>query len=105
MLNVPVRTSLAANVGGIMMTPKRAAPKPRDLNELATRIVDEATDETPPVAELGPVDDGKDPAAVALGRKGGKKGGPARAQALSPEQRSAIAKKAATARWNKRDES
>ena len=40
-------------------------------------------------------DDGKDPAAVALGKKGGK----ARAKKLSPEQRSEIAKKAAKARW------
>jgi hypothetical protein len=43
---------------------------------------------------------GKDPAAVALGRKGGLKGGKARAAKLTPEQRSAAAKKAAAARWN-----
>src|ERR1039457_6355433 len=43
----------------------------------------------------------KDPAAVALGRKGGKKGGPARAAALTPEQRSASARKAVQARWAK----
>jgi hypothetical protein len=43
--------------------------------------------------------DGKDPAAVALGRKGGLKGGKARAAKLTPEQRSEIAKKAAAARW------
>lgn len=42
---------------------------------------------------------GKDPAAVALGRKGGLKGGAARAAKLTPEQRSEIAKKAAAARW------
>lgn len=41
----------------------------------------------------------KNPAAVALGRRGGLKGGKARAASLSPEQRSAIAKKAAQARW------
>jgi len=41
----------------------------------------------------------KDPAAVALGRKGGLKGGKARAAKLSPEQRSEIARKAAQARW------
>ena len=46
-------------------------------------------------------DDGKDPAAVALGRKGGKKGGVARARALTPEQRREIARKAAAARWGK----
>jgi hypothetical protein len=43
----------------------------------------------------------KDPAAVALGRKGGRKGGPARAAALTPEQRSASARKAVQARWAK----
>jgi len=43
----------------------------------------------------------KNPAAVALGRKGGKKGGPARAAALTPEQRSASARKAVQARWVK----
>jgi hypothetical protein len=43
----------------------------------------------------------KDPAAVALGRKGGKKGGPARAAKLTPKQRSASARKAVLARWEK----
>jgi len=43
----------------------------------------------------------KDPAAAALGRKGGKKGGPARAAKLTPEQRSASARKAVQARWTK----
>ena len=42
---------------------------------------------------------GKDPAAVALGRRGGKKGGPARAEKLTPEQRSEIARLAARTRW------
>lgn len=41
----------------------------------------------------------KDPAAVALGRRGGLKGGPARAKALTADQRRAIARKAAAARW------
>ena len=43
--------------------------------------------------------EGKNPAAVALGRKGGLKGGKARAEAMSAKERSAIAKKAAKARW------
>lgn len=43
---------------------------------------------------------GKNPAAVALGKLGGAKGGAARAAALSPARRKAIAKKAARARWN-----
>lgn len=41
----------------------------------------------------------KDPAAVALGRKGGKKGGPARAASMTPEERSESARKAVLARW------
>lgn len=41
----------------------------------------------------------KDPAAVSLGRRGGLKGGPARAAKLTPEQRSEIARKAALCRW------
>jgi hypothetical protein len=51
-----------------------------------------------------PLDDpnaGKNPAAVALGKLGGAKGGRARAEALSPAKRKAIAKKAARARWGK----
>lgn len=69
--------------------------KPRDLNQLAAAVVGEATGDAPH-EEL----DERNPAAVALGRLGGAKGGPARAKALSPEQRSAIAKKAAAARWS-----
>jgi len=45
-------------------------------------------------------EDGKDPAAVALGRKGGLKGGKARAAKLSPAKKRAIAKRAAKARWS-----
>jgi len=68
----------------------------RGLNQLAASIVAQATGEVPP-----PADDGKDPAAVALGRKGGAKGGPARAAKLSPERRREIAQKAAASRWGK----
>jgi hypothetical protein len=57
--------------------------------------VDDAAQKTPPPVE-------KNPAAVALGRLGGKKGGAARAAKLTKEQRSEIAKKAAQARWNKK---
>jgi hypothetical protein len=75
-----------------------------DLNTLAARIVAEATAEPPPEdeAEVAP-DDGKNPAAVALGRLGGLKGGKARALTLSAEERSEIARKAAAARWGKED--
>jgi hypothetical protein len=68
-----------------------------DLNQLAKRILDEATGETPKT-EPPPV---KNAAAVALGKLGGKKGGAARAAKLTPEQRSEIAKKAAAGRWGK----
>jgi len=76
-----------------MTKPKR----PRDTNQLAKSIVDLTTGE----AEEENPDEGKDPAAVALGRKGGLKGGKARATKLTPEQRSEIARLAAEARWKK----
>ena len=63
-----------------------------DINALAKRIVAEATGEDKP-------DDGKNPAAVALGRLGGKKGGKARAAGMTAEQRGESARKAAEARW------
>jgi hypothetical protein len=44
----------------------------------------------------------KNPAAVALGKLGGRKGGKARAEKLTPEQRSEIAREAAKARWAKK---
>ena len=62
-----------------------------DINILATRIVEGATIDF----------NGKNLAAVALGRLGGKKGGKARAKKLTPEQRSDIARRAAQARWQK----
>jgi hypothetical protein len=73
--------------------PKRSS-KSADINRLAAAIVDEATDE----ARVEP-ERQKDPAAVSLGRRGGLKGGKARAEALTDAQRSEIAKKAAAARW------
>lgn len=62
-----------------------------DINELAASIVMDAT---------GEAIQGKNPAAVALGRLGGLKGGKARAKSLTSQQRRAIAKKAAEARWS-----
>lgn len=86
--------------------PKRSSKKKAeepDPNELAKSIVDQVTskseDESPP--EPDKLND-KNPAAVALGKLGGKKGGPARAKKLSKKRRSEIAKKAARARWTKR---
>ena len=79
------------------------AKNPRDLNLLARAIVSAATgpDGEPEAWLTAAVDEGKNPAAVALGRLGGAKGGPARAAALSPRRRTAIARKAAAARWTK----
>ena len=73
---------------------------PTDTNTRAKKIVDALT---------GDKDTKEVPAdiiaaAAALGRKGGLKGGPARAAALSPKKRSAIAKKAAAARWGSKED-
>jgi len=76
--------------------PNRSSKRPRDVNSLAKFIADVATGQ----AELPKTDDGKDPAAVALGRKGGLKGGKARAVALSAKRRREIAQKAARKRWH-----
>lgn len=81
--------------------PDRSRKRPTDPNELAKQLVDEATGEAPKVDP----DQGKDPAAVALGRKGGLKGGKARAAKMTREQRAESARKAAEARWkNSRDQ-
>jgi len=77
--------------------PKRSSKKKsRDVNVLASQIVQETRGE-----ELAPREDGKNPAAVALGRLGGLKGGKARASKLTSEQRKEIAKKAAQVRWER----
>ena len=82
--------------------------RPRDLNQRAASTVARATGEDPEpepesesveVPELTPEE--RHAAAVALGRLGGKKGGPARAAKLTPEQRVESAKKAAKARWSR----
>jgi hypothetical protein len=64
---------------------------------MAHGILQAVTGEAPP----DPPADGKDPLAVELGRRGGLKGGPARAKKLSKEQLSKIGKAAAEARWKK----
>ncbi|MGH9386608.1 MAG: hypothetical protein ACRD2N_20235 [Vicinamibacterales bacterium] len=76
-------------------TPKR----PRDTNQLAWQIVQEATGQAP--RDVVPEPDTRNPAAVALSKLGASKGGLARAAALSPAKRRAIAKKAVAARWGK----
>ena len=76
--------------------------RPRDPNQLAKRIVDIATGEADDAdSAAAPPDPNKNPHAVELGRLGGKKGGGARAQALSPEKRREIAQAAARRRWSK----
>ena len=75
---------------------KRGKQGPEDVNEIAFRVTQEATGEAPPEPERE-----KNPAAVALGRLGGVKGGKARAAKLTPKQRSEIARRAARARWHK----
>ncbi len=72
--------------------------KPRDTNSLAAAIVAQSTD---PEDQGDDPYEGKNPAAVELGRLGGQKGGKARADKLTPEERSAIARKAAAARWSR----
>jgi hypothetical protein len=71
------------------MTIKRT-PRPRDPIQLGKLMVDIATGAVPDA-----VDDGKDAAASAMG----KKGGASRAASMTPERRAEIARKAATARW------
>lgn len=68
--------------------------RPADVIGNAVHVVKIATGE---IEESTEADDGKDPAAKALGRKGGR----ARAAAMTPERRTEIARKAATKRWRK----
>lgn len=75
--------------------PDRSRKRPRDLNQLAKQIVDEAT------GQANPPEDTRDPLAVELGRRGGLKGGKARAEKLTPERRSEIARQAAAKRWDR----
>lgn len=76
--------------------PKRSS-KDHDF-AVARNVVEQATGEKLTGGPLPP-EPGKNPAAVALGRLGGKKGGEARAAKLTPEQRREIARKAAAKRW------
>lgn len=87
---------------------KRSSKKTEhDFAVTAFSVVQQATgqvmeDQGTPESE--PEDtEGKNPHAVALGRLGGKKGGKARANKLTPKRRSEIARQAAMARWSKRD--
>jgi hypothetical protein len=94
---------------------KKKLDEAESLNSLAAHIATQTTGQTPPKLDATPSDimaglakirasnntpiREKNPAAVALGRLGASKGGKARAESLSVEQRKAIAQKAASARW------
>jgi hypothetical protein len=79
--------------------PKRSSKQ--DINQLAASIVAQATGQEPK-ADPKPE---KNPAAVALGRLGGLKGGKARASKLSPQRRKEIARRAARSRWESKKDS
>jgi len=71
---------------------------PRDTNQLAHKILQIAIGEDVEPQKPG---DGKNPAAVALGKLGGPKGGKNRWKGVSKKKRSEVARKAAFARWKK----
>jgi hypothetical protein len=77
--------------------PDRSRKRPRDPNQLGKLIVDIATGET----DDAPPESDKNPAAVELGRKGGLKGGKARAAKMTAAERKEAARNAAKARWGK----
>jgi len=77
--------------------PKRSRTGKPDVNQMASNLIDAISGDLP----VEQPDSGKNPAAVALGRLGGLKGGKARAKKLSAKKRIQIAQKAAAARWGK----
>lgn len=81
----------------------RRGRRPRDLNKLAASVVDDSVRDGP--TEPAPEQPDAERLARENGRLGGLKGGRARADKLSAEQRSEIARKAAQARWAPRDSS
>lgn len=98
---LPIRSSIASldwMCESFEMAASKRLPRPRDPNQLAKLIADIATGETD---DRLVTEDGRDLAAVMMGRLGGLKGGRARANALSPARRTEIAKRAAAARWSK----
>lgn len=71
----------------------------KDFWQVAQRVVEQAIGEQMDGTPLPDPNAGKNPAAVALGKLGGTKGGAARAKALSAKRRREIAQKAANSRW------
>ncbi|MGO9138352.1 MAG: hypothetical protein ACLP9S_18560 [Syntrophales bacterium] len=78
---------------------KHKKKRPRDISQLAASIVKESIGEDQPKNPI--TEKEKNPAAVALGRLGGLKGGKARAAKLSARKRKQIAQNAARKRWEK----
>ena len=80
------------------MQKRSSSSKRLDPNQIAANVVALATGTAEKPHK-------KNPAAVSLGRRGGLKGGKARSESLTPEQRSEIAKNAAAKRWEKKADS
>ena len=80
-----------------MPTRPKGEKRPADVIGNAIKIARIATGEEEDVLALTPEEEGKDPAAVAMG----KKGGAARAKAMTPERRAEVAKVAAEKRWQR----
>ncbi len=95
---MPTRSSIGPKSS---KTPKGSS-KDHDFATIARNVVEQAIGEKLTGEPLDDPNAGKNPAAVALGKLGGPKGGKARAAALSPARRKAIAKKAAQKRWGNR---
>lgn len=100
-----VRLDMRGAAGILRVMPQRSSKSSKptkakpDANEIAAGMARFLAGEAPKPTE--PPEREKNPAAVALGKLGGAKGGKARAAKLSPAKRKAIAKKAAAARWGK----
>jgi hypothetical protein len=83
--------------------PKRpGTARDHDFATVARRVVEQAIGEKLTGEPLDDPDAGKNPHAVAMGKLGGQKGGKARAEALSPAKRKAIARRAAISRWHRK---
>jgi len=80
--------------------PKRSSKRQKDTQQLARSVLDAVVPDAKPAPAAKPKP-AKNPAAVALGKLGGAKGGKARAAKLSAAERKEIAKRAAEKRWRK----
>ena len=96
---------MASNLETFGLLPMPKTPKrPRDFSQAAKLVVDIASGQVED-REPTPEEQGKDFAAVSLGRRGGLKGGKARAAKMTSDERVALARKAASARWKKSNSS